>query len=305
MTAAAHDAWVGSEPEEPLDLDEPDEPTPTPGGDEAPGAVRRLSTWQSLPVGVGFGTAVHRVLEAADFTAPDLGAELAPVIPDGAGDPDVLVQSLHEAIETPLGPLLGDRRLRDLRREDRLDELQFELPIAGGDDPVGQLTVAGLASVLRERLEPSDPLFGYAERLDDPALRSAVRGYLTGSIDLVLRIGARFAIVDYKTNWLGPPEVDLLLWHYRPDALKAEMLRAHYGLQAILYSAALHRYLRWRVPGYSPDEHLAGVFYLFLRGMAGADTPTVGGQPCGVFAWRPPSGLVEAVSQVLDEGAVS
>ena len=40
-------------------------------------------------------------------------------------------------LETPLGPMLGGRRLRDIARADRLDELEFELPLAGGEDPSG------------------------------------------------------------------------------------------------------------------------------------------------------------------------
>ena len=68
------------------------------------------------------------------------------------------------------------------------------------------------------------------------------------------------------------------------------MQHAHYALQALLYTVALHRYLRWRLPGYDPERNLAGVLYLFLRGMVGADTPAVDGTPCGVFAWRAPSG---------------
>ncbi len=36
---------------------------------------------------------------------------------------------------------------------------------------------------------------------------------------------------------------------------------------------ALHRYLRWRLPGYSAERNLAGVLYLFVRGMIGSDTP--------------------------------
>jgi exodeoxyribonuclease V beta subunit len=36
--------------------------------------------------------------------------------------------------------------------------------------------------------------------------------------------------------------------------------------------------------------------------MTGADVPRVGGAPCGVFAWRPPPGLVVALSDVLDRG---
>ena len=80
------------------------------------------------------------------------------------------------------------------------------------------------------------------------------------------------------------------------------MSRAHYGLQALLYTVALHRYLRWRMPGYDPDRHLAGVLYLFLRGMAGADTPTVAGSPCGVFAWRPPGRLVRGAERRARSG---
>ena len=34
--------------------------------------------------------------------------------------------------------------------------------------------------------------------------------------------------------------------------------------------------------------------------MTGPDTPVVDGQPCGVFAWRPPAELVGALSDVLD-----
>lgn len=170
--------------------------------------------------------------------------------------------------------------------------------------------------MLRAHLPPGDPLSGYAERLADPALRHSVRGYLAGVIDLVIRMpgapgagassaggGPRFAIVDYKTNWLAGPGEELTAWHHRPAALASEMRRAHYGLQALLYTVALHRYLRWRVPGYDPERNLAGVLYLFLRGMTGAQTPLVGGAPCGVFAWRPSGALVQALSDVLDGGA--
>jgi exodeoxyribonuclease V beta subunit len=80
------------------------------------------------------------------------------------------------------------------------------------------------------------------------------------------------------------------------------MQDADYPLQAALYAVALHRYLRWRQPGYDPDVHLGGVAYLFVRGMSGPDTPLVDGHPCGVFAWRPPSSFVLALSDLLDAG---
>jgi len=78
------------------------------------------------------------------------------------------------------------------------------------------------------------------------------------------------------------------------------MMQAHYPLQLLLYLVALHRFLRWRQPGYDPGQHLGGGLYLFLRGMCGPQTPVVGGMPCGVLAWRPPPSLVVALSALLD-----
>ena len=57
------------------------------------------------------------------------------------------------------------------------------------------------------------------------------------------------------------------------------MVAAHYPLQAMLYSVALHRYLRWRLPGYDPDRHLGGVLYLFVRGMSATEPTLVGSSP--------------------------
>jgi exodeoxyribonuclease V beta subunit len=318
ITAGAHEAWVASEPEESVVQDEATAGAPAtgPGGDEDAGALRAVpSLLSGMPVGVHVGTFVHRVLEAADFAAPDLEAELAGVVGTiqarghvDVGDPYAVAVGLRAAIETPLGPSFGGARLRDIDRADRLDELEFELPLVGGDAPTGRLPIAAIGGVLRRHLPPDDPLAGYAERLDDPALRQSVRGYLTGSLDLVVRVHdaegvPRFAVVDYKTNWLAPPGEELSAWHHRPAALAAEMSRFHYGLQTLLYTAALHRFLRWRLPGYDPARNLAGVLYLFLRGMSGPETPTIGGTPCGVFAWEPSKALVEELSDVLDRGA--
>ena len=76
------------------------------------------------------------------------------------------------------------------------------------------------------------------------------------------------------------------------------MTRHHYVLQYLLYSVALHRHLRLRVPGYDYEQHFGGVYYLFVRGMA-PEHP-VG---TGVFADRPSRALVEALSALLGEPA--
>ena len=312
ITAGAHEPRVASEPEEPVVTDEPAAEA-VPVSPQPEGALAGVPALLGEgPGGVQFGTFVHTVFEATDFAAPDLDAALADAVsaaqarrPVELGDREAVIAGLRAAIETPLGPLVGGRRLRDVGRGDRLDELTFELPLAGGDAPVGRITPAAIAAVLRSELEPGDPLAAYAQALDDPDLRASVRGYLTGSIDLVLRLGEAFFVVDYKTNWLAAPGEALTAWHYRPPALAAEMARAHYGLQALLYTAALHRYLRWRLAGYDPARHLGGVLYLFVRGMTGPETPLVDGHPCGVFSWRPPAGLVVALSEVLEQGVAA
>jgi exodeoxyribonuclease V beta subunit len=61
----------------------------------------------------------------------------------------------------------------------------------------------------------------------------------------------------------------------------------------------LHRYLRWRQPGYDPEQHLGGILYLYVRGMCGAETPEVDGVPCGVFTWKPPAAMIVELSELL------
>ena len=131
-----------------------------------------------------------------------------------------------------------------------------------------------------------------------------MKGFLTGSIDVVLKLPREgFVVVDYKTNRFPvPPEQELSVEHYHPSAMAEAMMQAHYPLQALLYCAALHRFLVWRLPGYSPDKHLGGVGYLFVRGMAGPGTPVVAGGRCGVFEWFPPAELVVEVSDLLGGG---
>jgi exodeoxyribonuclease V beta subunit len=147
----------------------------------------------------------------------------------------------------------------------------------------------------------------YAARLAGDGLGDQpLRGYLTGSIDAVLRIpgqdSSRYVVVDYKTNWLGEDGAPLTAADYGRARLAEAMLHSDYPLQALLYSVVLHRFLRWRQSGYDPRRHLGGVMYLFVRGMCGPDTPVVDGHPAGVFDWAPPPALIVALSDLLDAG---
>jgi exodeoxyribonuclease V beta subunit len=324
LTAAAHGAdaplpAVGSEP----DLKrEDDESVPTistvmpteVGANQIESGLDQPSPMHDLPSGVEFGTAVHAVFERIDPTAVDLPAALRQACavtlaqgPAAEMTVDELVSGMLPAFRTPLGPLAHELRLCDIPRGDRLAELSFEYPLAGGGTTTADITLSMMGPLLRRHLPRSDPLVGYPDVLDDQALNTqALRGYLTGSIDAVLRIRSdnqppRYLVVDYKTNWLGGFDGEVLrLGDYVPARMAEAMMSAHYPLQALLYTVALHRLLRWRQPGYDPAVHLGGVLYLFVRGMAGPETPRVNGTPCGVFGWRPSPALVIELSELLD-----
>ncbi|GAA1933910.1 UvrD-helicase domain-containing protein [Nocardioides marmoribigeumensis] len=299
-----------SEPESTPKQDEPALPLV----EELTAADGVPSPMGELPSGATFGSLVHAVLEDADPDAPDhagdLHAELSRHIetqrvrwPVAVGTTE-LADALVAVCTSPLGPLLGGRTLATIPKRDRLEELDFELPLGGGDRPVGASPLSAAGPLLRRHLPEGDPLLPYADVLDSPGHQAQrLLGYLSGSVDLVARVDGRYVVVDYKTNWLGPftdPPTPLTSGHYTPDRLAAAMTHSSYPLQALLYAVVLHRFLRWRLPGYDPDTHLGGVAYLYLRGMCGPDTPVVQGRPCGVFSWRPPVGLVEDLSDLLD-----
>ena len=269
----------------------------------------------AVPGSAELGTMIHAVLEHADTTAADLDAELAHHLDVQRArhlihhDRDALLAGLAAAVTTPLGPLAADITLRAVTPAHRLDEPRFELPLAGGDHPrAGAATLTAIGHLLEAHLADDDPLRGYGHDLAARAGTVPLRGYLTGAIDLLLRVEVageqRYLVVDHKTNRLGPRDGTPAVTDYRPRALAAAMRAGHYPLQALLYQVALHRLLRWRQRGYDPEHHLGGALYLFLRGMAGPATPRLDGGPCGVFAWRPPTELVVAVSDLLEHGDV-
>jgi exodeoxyribonuclease V beta subunit len=322
-------AIATSEPEVPGKDDEPadDDSEELP---EADGGVDETADLPSpmadLPAGAGFGSLVHAILEHADPEAPDLRAELLaraeeqlrwwPVaLRDGSSlassgtAAETLADALVPMNATSLGPLTDGLTLGQIPLRDRLRELDFEIPLAGGDlvragRGSGEVRLRDLAPVLRAHLAAGDPLVPYAARLEQlPLADQTLRGYLSGSIDVVLRLPAgRFVVVDYKTNRLGEIGRPVTAADYAPARLTDAMLHSHYPLQALLYSVVVHRYLRWRLAGYDPATHLGGVLYLYVRGMCGPHTPEVAGVPCGVFSWQPPAALVLALSDLLDGG---
>ena len=206
-----------------------------------------------LPAGAAFGSLVHAVLENADPLAPDLAAELEGHVREQMGwwdvdvEPPVLAEALVPMHDTPLGALADGLTLRQIGLSGSVAGDGFRDPVGGGcgaragGDAGGLLLVSGSRMTIRWRRMRTvlPPMY---------SARQPLQGYLAGSIDVVLRLpGQRFVVVDYKTNKLGDTAAD-----YGSSRLADAMLHSDYPLQALLYSVVLHRYLRWRLPGYDP-----------------------------------------------------
>lgn len=88
--------------------------------------------------------------------------------------------------------------------------------------------------------------------------------YMHGYIDLIFQASdGKFYLLDYKSNWLGPN-----LDFYHKDNLEIVMTSKLYTWQYLIYTVALHRYLRNRLASYEYHSHFGGVFYLFIRGIS-------------------------------------
>lgn len=114
-----------------------------------------------------------------------------------------------------------------------------------------------------------------------------LNGLMTGKIDLVFEHGGRFHVLDYKGNHLGDRLSD-----YAPAALRNAMDAHHYRFQALLYTIAVDRYLRRRLPRYDRTVHLGEAIYVFVRAAGLAPG-------AGIWTQRFDDALLEAVDAVL------
>lgn len=240
----------------------------------------------SVFVGARFGNALHAALETVDFAAwldwphnvappaqaPLLARALAQV---GYVGDDVLAEgsrTLATLIRHTLNVRLPEgARLALLARGARRDELEFHLAMR-------EVSVPALFDLLhRHGLLRGRSRFGARERLE---------GLVTGFIDLVYVYEDRAYLLDYKSNRLGD---------YGAPALEAAVAASEYDLQYLLYTLALHRWLRFRRADYDYDRHFGGVRYLFCRGLD-ADRDDAH----GVYATRPPRALIDALDALFE-----
>ena len=227
-----------------------------------------------FPRGTSAGTCLHAIFDGIDFTNPAgwtegiaRGLSAQPQFLPGTSAtelskilPGMALRMLKDVLNTKLRE---DIVLGSIPATRRLTELEFNLPAP-------RISAHTLNAALKS--------LGYVV----PRLTFRdMEGYLKGFIDLLFEHGGRYYIVDWKSNHLGYDTAD-----YGPAGLQEAMAEHGYHLQYLLYSLAVDRYLRHRVPSYSHDTHFGGVFYLFVRGVR-PNWVNADGSPAGVFHHRP------------------
>ncbi|RLV58988.1 exodeoxyribonuclease V subunit beta [Parashewanella curva] len=222
--------------------------------------------------GANAGSFLHNVLENIDFTNAkhDLEEHL-PTLMERYGIEAQWHEMLMEWFLDLLGAPMNQEGLSlyKIPNHKRLVEMEFYLPIT-------KLKATKLNKALQD--------FGYSDRLafDD------LKGMLKGFVDLIFEFEGKFYIADYKSNHLGD---DFICYEIRQ--MYQAMTDHRYDLQFILYTVALHRYLKQRLPDYQYDTHMGGSYYLFLRGMS-ANEPSK-----GVYYDLPPLALIERLDNLF------
>ncbi len=243
--------------------------------------------------GPDVGTFLHEIMERAEFDTEEGRRDLiqrlirkySGLFP--ADDREAAQAAWLQYIEGMMravlaAPLEMGLRLMDVPREKRASEWPFTMS-AGQDG--GEPRTTGLARLLARY-----PTYAVGD-LDDVTLR----GYLTGTADLLFEAGGRYYLVDWKSNVIGSGRPA----DYTEEAMADEMTRHGYRLQYLIYLTAFCRFLARRLGATFEEayEHVGGVFYIFLRG-AGE-----GGETQGIVRDRPPVEVLSALNEFFAKGA--
>ena len=241
-----------------------------------------------FPTGTKAGIFFHAILEEMDFTAwqsPESEALIARKLLEAGYDVEPWTGPIQNALGEALSTqLLPEFTLADLKRTDRIDEMEFLLPVLKAG---GQLSPQRLAAAFAPY--PSDVVTEALIAQMNELSFGQLEGYLKGFIDLIFRHDGKYYVADYKSNHLGDT-----MDAYGARQMASTMFHSRYHLQALLYTVALHRYLEYRMPDYDYETHFGGIFYLFIKGMHPDNPPGK-----GVFFHRPAHGLISDLSDLF------
>lgn len=250
----------------------------------------------NFPRGAHAGTFLHTLFEEIDFTIASgdlLREKVMELLTASEFDEcwcDVLMDLVSNVLDCPLshGNLMSglhpDFALRQLAMKDKQVEMEFFMPLSTLDcDDVNNV------------LTKHDPLSKKAQ----PLAFSKVQGMLKGFIDLVFVSEGKYYVLDYKSNHLGDTAQD-----YETQSMTDVMIDHRYDFQYQLYSLALHRLLRSRLPNYDYEQHFGGAFYLFLRGMD-KNEQNEAEKGRGIFYNRPSQSFIDELDNLFSHDALS
>ncbi len=255
---------------------------------ETPPSKDRFDDIHLFPKGAVPGTCLHEMLEHLDFSDPDPARAQALIQeklvlygfhPDWTQS---LYAMISHVLQTPLDKDYPELALSRLRPGDRINEMAFCFPVQA-------VTAKKMEAVFLNHSGPS-----ISKEFTDRIGRlefGKIDGFMKGFMDLVFQYQERFYIVDWKSNHLGNQDED-----YSSETLQAVMEKDLYILQYHIYTVALDRYLKQRLPGYSYKKNFGGVYYLFLRGFGSSENKSN-----GIFKDLPPQKRIEALSALLHD----
>jgi exodeoxyribonuclease V beta subunit len=253
--------------------------------DDASGEFRAGLSIFDFPRGAAAGTCLHELFEQLDYSAVTDEAleQLSRTALQRNGYDRRWLPAVHgmvkNVITTPLLPGDPGFSLSHLKPGSWLVELEFFLPL-------GKLSGVRLRELFDGMLDP-ERHGEFAQVLASLQLQET-RGMLQGFMDMVFEHEGCYYIIDWKSNHLGHRREE-----YHPDLLCESMASHSYILQYHLYTLALDRLLRLRLPGYAYETHFGGAIYIFLRGIS-PDNPL-----SGIYRDRPSAEFIRRANEIL------
>ncbi len=232
----------------------------------------------NFPKGPIAGTCLHKILERIEFNDIENQLKISTIIEEELNMVNIsnsfiepIYILLKRIANIPLGGPLGKFKMKNLNSQNCIKELKFDIPIRPKTNPINTLELSSIFTEDMQNKYGTD----YINKLLNLNIQSS--GFLTGSIDQVFADNpnheiARWWVLDWKSNWIGSSSSKEGAGscgpsNYSISRMDEEMYHHHYPLQAHIYLLALHRFLSWRLPDYSPQKHLGGYIYIFLRGI--------------------------------------
>lgn len=259
---------------------------PVTGANPSPPADNGQNSIHHFPKGARAGIFFHSILQHLDFSNPDrshLDDLVSAKLQQFDFDPGwhtVVSSSIRKALHILLSASDPDLSFACLNPEDRINEMEFTFPL--NSITSRQLFIA---------FERHGGMAITTEFVTRLKTMSAIPdcGFMKGFIDLVFYYRDRYYIVDWKSNHLGETA-----GAYSPGNLQHIMSQEMYVLQYYLYTVAVIRYLKSRMPDFNYERDFGGVFYVFLRGIGAGQKSTH-----GVFFDRPGRELADELDRLL------